>query len=487
MRARRLSTLALSLFVAAYAGMVFSHAGRSIGGSDSSGYYNAARALAAGEPIETIDLLDHLEAGEETRRFIPLGYVPGARPGTMVPFYPMGLPLQFAAAAAVFGWELGPFLVPPAAAVASLLLLFGVARELGVSRLGALAAVAMLGSLPVFVHYAVQPMGDDVAALWALATMFAALRSRRHAAWAVAAGAAFGIGVLVRPTSAILIVPLVFALEPRPRIWALFAAGGAPCAALLAVFNQHCYGSPLRSGYGVGGALDDFKWANFPARLRHYGYWIAAMLTPLVPAAWLALPIDRRRPPRVRVLLFTWFAAFFLLYCFYGPYETWWYTRYLLPGIPALLVGAVLLVEARFERLRPTGRRVASVAVAFAFLLACGAGVRLGLRFHALEIGASESVYPESIRWAIERLPPNRLVVAMQVSGAMRSYGLAPLVRWDFLDAETFPAFRRRMEGAGFEFYALLFPFETEDAMARLPGAWETVGKHRHVTLWRLR
>ena len=60
---------------------------------------------------------------------------------------------------------------------------------------------------------------------------------------------------------------------------------------------------------------------------------------------WLMLAADVRRSARVRLLLLSWFGVFFLLYCFYGPYETWWYTRYLLPGIPALSIGMAMVAE----------------------------------------------------------------------------------------------------------------------------------------------
>ncbi|MEO8190770.1 MAG: hypothetical protein ABI682_10565 [Acidobacteriota bacterium] len=46
----------------------------------------------------------------------------------------MGPPLHFAAAAWFLGWDFGPFVVSPLAAVVSLLLLYLVAREIGLSR-----------------------------------------------------------------------------------------------------------------------------------------------------------------------------------------------------------------------------------------------------------------------------------------------------------------------------------------------------------------
>jgi hypothetical protein len=496
-RSRRSAAAALGLLATAYAWLVFSNAGRSVGGSDSSGYYNAARALAAGRPLERIEPPSAPVRPEEGHLFIPLGYVLGREPGTMATFYPPGLPLHFVAAAALAGWDLGPFLVSPLASVASLLLLYFLARELALSRIGSLAAVAMFAAVPVFSFFAVQLMSDVVAAAWAIATILLALKSRRHPNLAFAAGFAFGVGVLVRPTSAILVLPLFFAFEPRPRIWASFVAGGAPCAVFLFAFDRACYGGFLKTGYAVGGVESGFAWANFPERFRHYVRWISAMMSPLVPAAWLLLGADGRRPLRTRLLLISWFGGFLLLYCFYGPYEAWWYTRFLLPGIPALPIAAVMLAESLLSRIRARAAlrpgaaagalRAGRAAAAIAFLVVCFVGIRLARRYDVLDIGRGESIYPDGIRWASARVPKNALVVAMQFSGAMKAYHWGKLVRWDWMEEKNFPEFRQRMEAAGYVFYALTFPQEIPEMAAHLPGTWKPRGSYRQASLWELR
>ncbi len=76
------------------------------------------------------------------------------------------------------GWELGPYLVSPIAALLVLVLVFLVGRELGLPRGWAAAAAVVLAACPVFVFQAIQPMSDVVATAWCLAAIFAALRSR---------------------------------------------------------------------------------------------------------------------------------------------------------------------------------------------------------------------------------------------------------------------------------------------------------------------
>jgi hypothetical protein len=172
------------------------------GGSDSSGYLNAARLFLRGRVSEPSEILRRLSLPASDRDiFIPLGFRPGAAGGTMAPRYPPGLPLHMAAAAAVGGWSKAPFLVVPFSGAAALLLLFLLARELGLSRELSAAGGALLAACPIFFGMAVQPMSDVVATAWVLAALLLGLKARRSAGAAIAAGAALGVAVLVRPTN----------------------------------------------------------------------------------------------------------------------------------------------------------------------------------------------------------------------------------------------------------------------------------------------
>ncbi|MDQ6893186.1 MAG: glycosyltransferase family 39 protein [Acidobacteriota bacterium] len=481
---------ALALLLLGYAVLLFPNKSTSVGGSDSSGYLNAARGIAAGRALEPIEALARLrQSAARQRLFIPLGYVPGYRPGSMAPMYPIGLPLHAIAFAAIFGWSVGPFLVGPLSAVASVLLVYLVARELELGRGASVAAAAMFASVTVLTFFALQFMSDVPAAFWALAAVLLALKSRRRVEWAAGAGLAFGVGVLVRPSSAVLLVPLVFAVAPSIRAWAAFLAGGLPAAGAFFAFNKAAYGGILRTGYSEADAESAFALVNLAPRIRHYAFWISAMLSPLILPAWLGASLDRLRPLRWRLLLFSWFAVFFLLYSSYGPYEAWWYTRYLLPGIPALAISAAMAGEDLLGWLRSRGtwpRRLGTAAIAASFLFVCGTGIRLGRKYDILDIGRGESAYPETIRWASARVPGRALVLAMQFSGAMRAYGWGDFVRWDWIDPKDFPGFRSEMEAAGYRFYALLLPFEVEQATPLLPKGWKYLGSNRDASLFEL-
>ena len=81
------------------------------------------------------------------------------------------------------------------------------------------------------------------------ASILFAVQARRHAAWAIAAGAAFGIAVLVRPADALLAVPLALrsaAVVPGSRA---FALGLLPLAGARGRLQRRLLRGLLETGY----------------------------------------------------------------------------------------------------------------------------------------------------------------------------------------------------------------------------------------------
>src|SRR5215468_5977769 len=117
-RSFRWSYLVAAALLAGYASYLIRHAAFAVGGSDSAGYANIARRLKTGELASRPRSLDRIGLPDEyAQNFIPLGFMNGPRPGTMTPFYPPGFPAHETAAALIAGWDLGPYLVSPLAAV----------------------------------------------------------------------------------------------------------------------------------------------------------------------------------------------------------------------------------------------------------------------------------------------------------------------------------------------------------------------------------
>jgi Dolichyl-phosphate-mannose-protein mannosyltransferase len=474
----------------AYALALFHHTSRAVGGSDSSGYLNAARLFARGHATEPVRGLERLQMPDEFAPvFIPLGYTTAREPRRMAGSYPPGMPLHMALAERLGGWSTAPFLVSPIAGLACLVLIYLLGRELRLTPPFAFAGSLLLAFFPTFVFIALQPMSDVLATAWALAAIYSGYRSRRARdgwRWAAFAGLAFGIGVLVRPTNAILLAPLLLALPLRPRSWLSFLAGGVPAAIVLLGYNWAVFGSPFSTGYQTLLA-EAMAWSNFPARARHYGYWIGRLLTPIVPIGWLAVAADRRAPLRDRAVLLSWFGAFFLFYCFYVVYEAWWYTRFLLPAVPALILGALVVVRDLVIR-NESGRHPRWAAVLAAAVLTAALAVEVGFdeknRVH--KFYKSERIYPQACEMARRRLPEDAVILSMQMSGALHYYTPLTYAMWNWLLPERFAVLRASTESRGHHWYALLAPFETVEVRKNFPGDWREIDRVGDVALWEL-
>ena len=486
-RSPALRRWACGALLAGYAALLFHHTSFSVGGSDSSGYLNAARLFSSGRVAEPIRGLARLRLPDDYGPvFVPLGYTPIGRPGLMTPSYPPGLPLHMAVAGRVAGWSRAPFLVPPLSAVACLVLFWLLGRELRLPPSFALAGCALLAFFPTFVFQALQPMSDVPATAWALAAVYAAYRARARGGlgWSALAGAAYGVGVLIRPTNALLLVPLLFAMPARPKAWLGFVAGGVPAAAFLAAYDAALFGKPWRTGYRTT-LSEGMEWSHFPERARHYGYWLARLLTPLVPLGWLGVAADRRAPLRDRAVLVSWFGAFFLFYCFYAPYEAWWYTRFLLPGLPALILGALVVARDALTRERD-GRlpRAAAVTTLALVVAALVVEVRFGEKNDVHKFYKSERVYPRACEMARRRVPAGGIVASMQMSGALHYYTPLTYAMQNWLLPDRFAELRTATESH--RWYALLAPYETEEVRKNLPGDWREIDRAGDVVLWEL-
>jgi hypothetical protein len=494
MRGRGTSATVVALCVVAlagYGGLLASRAERAVGGADSSGYANTARLILSGHVVAPVRGLDALGLPDRLGPMLtPLAFVDGPRGRTMAPVYPPGFPLHVAAAAVVGGWQVGPFVVSPLAAVACVLLVFVLGRQLELSRLLALAGAAIFAACPVLIFQGLQTMSDVVAAAWSLAAMTLAIRARRGDGWAAAAGAAFGMAVLVRPAVALLALPLALALPRRARAVALLVAGGAPFAIFYLAWNHAAYGRAVATGYAPG----LFALTNLPARLPLYARWIAQQLSPLLLAAWLAVAADRQVPRNDRALLIVWLGSFILFHACWGPSDLWVYTRYLLPALPAAIVALLLVGRDSARWLRghlqrfDAGGWLGGVLVAVVIGVVAHAELTTTSRLRLLRYAEHVAQVPDGTRAATAAAGAGgrAVVVSMEHSGALLFYtDLAPL-RWDFLGAGDFATVRAAAAARGHRVLALLGADEIDRARGVLSGDWLYRSRAGDAFLWEL-
>lgn len=474
--------IGLALLLAGYGLLLWRQAGVHAGGADSSGYLNFARMLSEGRLSVAPRVLPGLPVNAAPpRAYAPLGLLPSLEEETLVPSYPSGLPLLFAAASALVGWEHGPTVVLVGHALAGLALLYGLARVAGLDRLAAGGAALALGASPLYLMFSLQAMSDVPALVWSTAAVLLAWRAARHPGFAWAAGIVLGGAVLLRPTCLLMLLPVGVALGTSWRSWLGLLLGGLPAALWQLSLHQALYGHPLLTGYGSQQELLSLQWV--PLSLQSYARWLPALLSPLVILA-LGLLWPGHLERRLRGVLVSWIAASCGFYAFYyHTHETWWYLRFILPAFPAIILAALLTGRRLATRLPvrwPRWAAVASVALVLANAIAWNR------HWHVLATGAHEENYPRLAKWVGTHLPADSVVLAMQASGAIFYYTDRTVVRWDLL-ASRWQEIRTAARQAGRPVYAALFPFEVAPALEEsAPGTWTQLSEINGMTIWRL-
>ena len=475
--------IVVAIFIA-YAVALFNNISYAAGGADTSGYLNLAKMLSRGRVSYVIEPIRQLGLSinePRVRVFTPIGFTWGkSGTGTMAPGYPPGLPMHLLVAAWIGGWERAPYFVSPLAALACILMMYVVGRELGLSAALSLAAAALLAVLPQFTAHAVQPVSDVVATFWSLIAIWAALVALRKPNYAILAGVAFAIGVWVRPTNVLLISPLAIAVQLRVRLLIRIAIAALPLAVALMDYHYRTYGGVFTTGYGKMSIV--FSTGRFREVFAVFVKWFSRV-APIVFPLGLLVAFDRRLGRWHRLLLPVWFLVFFLMYCFWAPYDDWWSLRFLLPGTPALIFGMLFLI--RDTLLVRHAKWIHAVAGLLIIVLIAIPAYRN--RQYGVELTDHwESIYPEAVRWAEQRMEPDSMLISGSLSGAFFYYADRWSVRPDQLTDDHFQELRGYAGKR--RWYAVLSDGEPEfhSLAEKLRGHWTLVGSHRHVSMWKL-
>ena len=429
------------------------------GGSDSYAYVSQAYAWAGGVLPRAQPIPVSVPWPSADASLAPLGYCPGPQPHTIVPTYAPGLPLMMAAAL-VLG-ACGPFLVVPLCAGLVVWQTYRLGHRTSGPWAGMLAT-ALVTVSPIVVFQSMSPMTDvPVAALWTGAAV-AALGGTRRSAFAT--GLWTAAAHLVRPNlpalPLVLLVHLALSVRGRER-WirmALFSVAAVPAAIAIATLYTAWHGSPWNSGFGS--AAEIFAAKNILPNLARYPVWLWQSQSPLILLAFVPLlPPFRSDADRPATrLLVALFLATLISYLVYFVFEEWWYLRFLLPAIPALLVLMSTGMVALGRRLpRPWGR-VVVIAVTL-LLLAHAMRFNVG---HGMfgTMKEAEGRYAEVGAYIHEALPRNAVVLSLQHSGSVRFYGGRMTIRWDLIDRDWTARAAGELERLGLRPYMVIEDWE---------------------------
>jgi 4-amino-4-deoxy-L-arabinose transferase-like glycosyltransferase len=451
------------------------------GGSDSSGYMNNARLLEQGQLRIDRREIEGLSAEIlPSYAYIPLGFIPvGTR--EMVPTYSMGLPLLILGMSHLTGWEHAADATQWLHAMLSLVVLYCLSIAVGLSHPLAWLGTLLLGLSSIFIHMALESMSDVPALAWCSFAVLAAWLSRRDARWALVAGLAFSVAVLMRPSNLLMIFPVAAAFGLGWRNWLGFIAGGVPGAIFLGAINLQLYGKAVTTGYGDVGSM--FRLEYVLPTVRAYAKWLPVMLTPAVILLGAIPWMLYRRGDRGLVLLSVWAMV---MPCFYATYaithESWPSIRFLLPSFSAIIVLMLLAMKSIFSGF--SARLRFSLGVLFAVFVLGWNVWWLGSLGQPPKIGDSQ--YAKAALWANENLPENAVILTMQTSGALLYYTKFKFLRYEQLDQDTFAKVERACLVADRPIYAMLFPFEIEEVMTkRMPGEWTKIFAFPEISIWR--
>lgn len=414
------------------------------GGSDSYCYVSQAHLFASGNLTGDVAVRPEFTWRDAGPSLIPLGYRQAAAPGRMAPVCPPGLSLLMAATRP-FG-DRTMYVLIPLFGAGILLSTAGIGRQLGHPLSGSVAAL-LLSVSATFLLMVFAPMSDVPAtalSLGALALAFARVDSPLRPALS---GVLAGMALLTRPNLAPLsVIPcaLLFAQGRRAHVvW--YAVPVVVATSTVAWMQSGRFGDPMLSGYGDTGEL--FALSHVASNARSYASRLTALYTPVIWLGIAAPVILWRHASRplilaiVGTILGTWIA-----YLGYLPFEPWFFTRFLLPAIPLMLLFSAIVCFALIER-APLWLRTPA-----AFALVLGMSLVLLRESRARGVftsAALEQKYPQAAAFVRDRLPPSSYVLARQHSGSIRLYAGRPTVRWDAIGADQLDLVVQQIRSTG--------------------------------------
>ena len=244
---------------------------------------------------------------------------------------------------------------------------------------------------------------------------------------------------------------------------------------VFAWWQQRLYGGATETGYGAVGTL--FSLANVAPNLATYPSWLVethgyslflGLLTPWMLARGRAAPeLDRNRAVQVAWWSLSMCAALFGFYALYLPFDSWSYTRFLLPVLPLAFVLAAATVLA-LVGLGPQPWRTVAIVIALAIVPCVGWSRSREARAFAL--WDNEQRFTEVASF-VDDLPVSSVFVSMQHSGSLAYYTSRPLVRWDWLAPREADRVIADLAAAGHAVYAVLDDWEVAAVQSRFPGS----------------
>ncbi|MCP5051489.1 MAG: hypothetical protein GY940_30255 [bacterium] len=391
-----------------------------VGACDWYGYYEQGRLLRSGEV--------HLETGLNLKKYpssAPLSYV--VKDGKAIPQYPPGYPLLLALAGFV-GLE---YYVTPVLGILSVILMYLFIVMLTSNRWIGLMFSTLWAFAPIVVYGSTSVMSDLVATYFIMLALYLFYKEKL-----TYSALALGFSMMVRPTNilfCIVFLPLVL----RKKTWEWFKYGlifSIPVG-IYSLYNWWIYGLPWKTGYE--NQYSDIVSHLFGHHLQFYLGELPLQLTPLILILALVPFFKRNKNEKEKHVYFygLWFLAFLIFYCFWrSGGGVWWWTRFLLPGTPALFFLAALGMKQILTWTKTTKTKAkpnSKWKYAGRYLGVTFAALTLIVVVYFIDYGhkhgdvwgvAKGKGYYDYVKEVAETVPANSMVGSVAFSGILRLY-----------------------------------------------------------------
>lgn len=519
-------TVAITIALGFYTLVCFRYAAKCATGSDASGYLNSAVLLQRSEtsfPQRKISGLTIGQDGVTSLLFMPIGLkaIEGDR---LVPGYPVGLPLFLAILGKLLTWNDALRFNAVGHGVVGVIVAYLLARDFRLSSAWAFFVAVLIAGSPVYLFMSLQPMSDGPSLVWSGLTILLTRCGRRRPTFLLLGGVCFSISLLLRPTNALIALPVLVTLFPSLRQGLIFLAGAVPGTAVLLLYNHQTYGDPLGNGYIVTAQIFSkrFLLPSVAAYLR----WLTILYTPFAAASaflpWVrslggrdGLECSNLSPEpclilsvRDKLTLMVWAGGFFSFYAaYFYTAQTWWYQRFLLPAMIPVVIAAACGLQHLIAQIYQSGRSTKSApnhsvsvrgAKGFPSIrrttmvatLCIGAALWYQIfwirHLHALGPGRSSEPFLQAHRWVAAHSNEKPIVICMEASGSIFAYTSATVVRWDWTTPDVWRALQVASRKNHQPIYAVLDASEMTEARRRLAGPWVTKAAFGAVKIFSL-
>lgn len=391
--------------------LIYSNIGQKyVGACDWYGYYQESVLIRSGQ----VNMPTAIPASKYPS-IAPLSYF--EKNGKVLPQYTPGFPILLAIGG-LFGLE---FYVNPLIGILSIIVLYLTIKFFTGNRWIAGFFGLLWGLSPVVVSGSTYLMSDLSSALFILLGFYL-FKTKKTAL----SGIALAFSCAIRPINALFCLLMLILLFKEEHAWKerlRFLISFAIPAALYGIYNWYVYGAPWKTGY-----VSIFFDLSTSIFTEHLGYYCRETILQFSPIPVLLAFIAIFKREKNWMFLSTWFLVFFIFYCFWVPGggNVWWWIRFILAGIPALLILAALGLNylVNIIQTRPRMLKTAvSIPLAIILMLLPVYYVHRGTGYSELWTKGKAQFFYDISKKVSTLVPAGHLVGALEFSGVLRLYG----------------------------------------------------------------